>query len=379
MGIFADIAVVRVSLESVASRDYVGEESGENRESASENIRVSLLVPTVFARMSTTQQPSREREDGDAEEAPRERTSLFDSNMNETQRRSRFLSLLSLLCLVAIVLVLVSPAAEEEEYSTSHFKDSVANQIDSLGSTLTHYAGYRTVHRTAQPVDYRTVDEGDLTTDALQFNGAALSSWSESTLYVQRTDALYQSRPSSFGPHLTEQDMTGLLFPITAFAKNSDSYACSPVPTTPSPSPLIVQRSVIASNRTVPANWIALVQRGHCAFSDKVRFAQYHGASAVLFGDQAYEEGGIGGFGGLLTPWSPGSSSLSSKFLIRWLTRLREQTRLPIFIFPLRSSRERRICRSSRPTPMNNDCRLPPRTPTSRPCRTSRSDRARIQ
>ena len=259
----------------------------------------STLSRSSGRRMSTTP----DRSIAEEEEAPRERTSLFDSNMNETTRRSRFLSLLSALCLVAIVLVLISPATEETEYftassATATFSDKISSKVDSLGSTILYYGGYPTT---------APVDEGDVNTDAIQFNGAALSSWSESSLYVQKSDALYQSRPSSFGPHLKE-DFTGLLFPITAFAKDSNSYACSPPPSTATPSsPLLVQRSH-ESNRTAPVNWIALVQRGNCPFSDKVRFAQSIGASAVLFGDQSYEEGGIGGFGGLLTPWSPGSS-----------------------------------------------------------------------
>lgn len=293
--------------------------------------------------MSTT--PARSI--AEAEEAPRERTSLFDSNMNETQRRTRFLSLLSGLCLVAIVLVLVSPATEETEYfATSAFSDSISSKVDSLGSTLLYYGGYPTP---------APLNEGAVNTDAIQFNGAALSSWSEASLYIQRTDALYQSRPSSFGPHL-KQDFTGLLFPITAFAKDSNSYACSPLPTATPSSPLLVQRSNHEANRTVPPNWIALVQRGNCPFSDKVRVAQSIGASAVLFGDQSYEGGGIGGFGGLLTPWSPGSFAYHV-FTNSLLTRRNKQMRLPTSTSRQRSYRERHICRSSRLTPTNNDRR----------------------
>lgn len=83
------------------------------------------------------------------------------------------------------------------------------------------------------------------------------------------------------------------MYPITAVT-SSDEYGCAsdPLDTTIRPAP--------------PEEWIALAKRGHCPFSAKVRHAMAHNASGVLFGDLSVEEGGLGGMGGLLTPWSPG-------------------------------------------------------------------------
>ena len=114
-------------------------------------------------------------------------------------------------------------------------------------------------------------------------------------LPLQRTNSLHPSRPSSFGPHILDEPLRGYLYPVE-YASATDAYACSstavaPVPVTPA------------------APWVALIQRGKCPFSEKVRFAQRHGAEAVVFGDQSESEGGIAGGHGLLTPWSPGKLS----------------------------------------------------------------------
>lgn len=110
----------------------------------------------------------------------------------------------------------------------------------------------------------------------------------------QRTHSLYASRPSSFGPHILHEPLAALLYPITSFAA-TDSYACS------------VNKSDAEPPFEPPKQgWVALVERGRCHFSVKVRLAQDRGAVAVVFGDQSASEGGIGRSGGLLTPWSPG-------------------------------------------------------------------------
>jgi len=87
--------------------------------------------------------------------------------------------------------------------------------------------------------------------------------------------------------------LRGNLYPIQLFS--NDSYGCSS--TSPSSSP----------NAPRDKNWIALVQRGECPFSEKVRVAQGFGAKAVVFGDEDEMKGGIRGGKGLLTPWSPGT------------------------------------------------------------------------
>lgn len=135
--------------------------------------------------------------------------------------------------------------------------------------------------------------EGEFDYDAMQtgIDGGALSSWSESSVYVERTNSLHPSRPSSFGPHILDEPLRGFLYPIES-ATATDAYACTALAVAPAP--------------VVPSTpWIAMIQRGKCPFSQKVRFAQEHGAEAVVFGDQSEAEGGISGGHGLLTPWSP--------------------------------------------------------------------------
>ncbi|BGP13044.1 hypothetical protein JCM10213v2_000963 [Rhodosporidiobolus nylandii] len=141
--------------------------------------------------------------------------------------------------------------------------------------------------------------------------GATLAGWSESSVIVERTKALYPSRPSSFGPHLVSSSLRGSLYPLPSVA-SSDSYGCF---ASPPASSLVAPRTPDDEG-----GWIALVQRGHCAFSDKVRFAQKHGAKAVVFGDMEESEGGIRGGKGLLTPWSPDDTSdisIPSSFVSR--------------------------------------------------------------
>ncbi|BGO98315.1 hypothetical protein RTBOTA2_002288 [Rhodotorula toruloides] len=133
--------------------------------------------------------------------------------------------------------------------------------------------------------------EGEGGAEAFSLEGGGLSTWSESSIYVERSNSLHPSRPSSFGPHIVNEPLRGLLFPID-IAAPTDDYGCTAKPVAPAPF-------------TPSKPWIALVQRGQCPFSDKVRVAQVYGAMAVVFGDESEAEGGISGGHGLLTPWSP--------------------------------------------------------------------------
>ncbi|GAA5997062.1 uncharacterized protein JCM10292_006182 [Rhodotorula paludigena] len=147
---------------------------------------------------------------------------------------------------------------------------------------------------------------GDLDAGETGIEGGSLASWSESSVYVERTNSLHPSRPSAFGPHLLSEPLRGLLYPVESVLP-TDAFGCTAAPVAPAP--------VTPSTR-----WIALVQRGKCAFSEKVRFAQGYGASAVVFGDRSEEEGGISGGHGLLTPWSPDETddiTISSTFVSR--------------------------------------------------------------
>ncbi|KAK4705231.1 hypothetical protein P7C70_g983, partial [Phenoliferia sp. Uapishka_3] len=108
--------------------------------------------------------------------------------------------------------------------------------------------------------------------DGGAYGAGGLAGWSESSVFVEVTNSLHPSRPSAFGPHLVAAPLRAPLYPITSLS-SSDEYGCP---------------SDTSSNTTLPtapAVWIALSQRGHCPFSNKVRHAMAHGASGVIFGD----------------------------------------------------------------------------------------------
>lgn len=119
-------------------------------------------------------------------------------------------------------------------------------------------------------------------------------------------------RPAAFPAHLplgAGFPLRGTLeliidFPSAPDLPNAttDIYGCTPV--TP------ILQSASSRNETR----IALVVRGHCSFSHKVRAAQARGANAVLVADdtaseEETEEQGRTRFG-LLTMYSPGMSPL---------------------------------------------------------------------
>lgn len=176
--------------------------------------------------------------------------------------------------------------------------------------------------------------------------------WGEGTLEVVRSQALYATMPAAFGPHITaDEGLRGHLIPISAFwqptTNGSNSNLIQPKPIvgcpvkggpgwTPPPKekppaianddeeqfwldslaagpqkpfsvvspadskPSSPQQDDEASSdgqspwqpdqRKIPRkDWLALVQRGDCPFSAKVRLAQALGAIAVVVGDQAPE------------------------------------------------------------------------------------------
>lgn len=88
---------------------------------------------------------------------------------------------------------------------------------------------------------------------------------------------------------------------------STDIYGCSPV------MPIIHTATTSKTSRN--DSRIALVVRGHCSFSHKVRSAQARGADVVLVADDTAsmdetDEQGRTRFG-LLTMYSPGSSSFA--------------------------------------------------------------------
>ncbi|GAA6024890.1 hypothetical protein JCM11491_006668 [Sporobolomyces phaffii] len=179
--------------------------------------------------------------------------------------------------------------------TTTPWSETVGWVVDRVGDVVLGLFGF-------DQQDWFDFSEAGLTPDEEdQFrefgvesggSGTGLASWTESSLYVERTQSLHPSRPSAFGPHLLEKPLRGFLYPISIHT--ASPYGCSP------PS---------AASALVPSQhdgeWIALVQRGECPFSTKVRIAQELGAAAVVFGDEDEERGGIKGGKGLLTPWSP--------------------------------------------------------------------------
>lgn len=103
-------------------------------------------------------------------------------------------------------------------------------------------------------------------------------------------------------------------FPKLASSAQDDSspqamYACEDLPTRIDEMPL----GPIPSQPHL--NKIALILRGECSFSHKVRVAQARGAVAVLVADDVLRKGEMDEEGrdrdGLLTMFSPGMSNIS--------------------------------------------------------------------
>ncbi|OAV94993.1 hypothetical protein PTTG_05503 [Puccinia triticina 1-1 BBBD Race 1] len=133
-----------------------------------------------------------------------------------------------------------------------------------------------------------------------------MTSPTTSTIYVKHTSRIHASRPASFGPHFSNPDGQPMnLIPIESYLHHPSSPSISPateaVPSTlvePDPfknrkgcppsaslAPLSDQPPLDRPSATHPQDWIALIERGTCAFVDKVRYAQTLGASAVIVGD----------------------------------------------------------------------------------------------
>ncbi|KIJ17637.1 hypothetical protein PAXINDRAFT_167643 [Paxillus involutus ATCC 200175] len=109
---------------------------------------------------------------------------------------------------------------------------------------------------------------------------------------VDRSPPLtFHSRPAAFGPQL-EDPLLGYVIPLSSFTSpclrndalsghSTSNSGCSPLcpvgPYHPDPK----------------ESWIALVQRGHCPFVDKVREAQRLGARAVVVGGEDPEISGL--------------------------------------------------------------------------------------
>ncbi|SCZ96522.1 BZ3500_MvSof-1268-A1-R1_Chr8-2g10261 [Microbotryum saponariae] len=182
------------------------------------------------------------------------------------------------------------------------YRHHVLGSVQALGNWLTpHLLDPGHTVMSADQVYYVEDFDGDddVEVDSESVVDGAWSNWSESAVFVEATQAMYASRPASFGPHILLEPLQSYLYPITAFA-DTDMRACN-LSSTPDDS------SSLRKYPTPPRQgWIALIERGGCPFSNKVRFAQERNAAAVVFGDSSTQEGGVSGGFGLLTPWSPG-------------------------------------------------------------------------
>ncbi|KAI3626593.1 hypothetical protein CBS9595_001954 [Malassezia furfur] len=115
-------------------------------------------------------------------------------------------------------------------------------------------------------------------------------------------DTSYLTRPAAFGPGKVDDDgLWGHLLPIRLFYGEQDADGVVPNYGCPSASHAAASSASTSAwaglwganaARRPPPDWIALVERGECAFSDKVRLAQELGAIAVVVGDakHAYDE-----------------------------------------------------------------------------------------
>lgn len=122
--------------------------------------------------------------------------------------------------------------------------------------------------------------------------------WCVVTL-TQSADTSYLTRPAAFGPGKVDDDgLLGHLLPIRFFYGEQDADGVVPNYGCPTashaampPTSTSTWAGLWGANaaRRPPPDWIALVERGECAFSDKVRLAQELGAIAVVVGDAKHE------------------------------------------------------------------------------------------
>ncbi|KAJ1651218.1 hypothetical protein IWQ61_008164 [Dispira simplex] len=87
-------------------------------------------------------------------------------------------------------------------------------------------------------------------------------------------------RAAAFGPRLPTEDEGGLSGRLVWIGQldRINSYGCNPI-----------SASVLQGQFWSQSIWFALVQRGECAFAEKVRAMQRSGASAVIVGDPLYD------------------------------------------------------------------------------------------
>ena len=125
-----------------------------------------------------------------------------------------------------------------------------------------------------------------------------LLEWPGNKIVVPSVPEAYQAQPAAFGPSIEDPNgMWGHLVPISEFLREgsgSENSGCIQEPhdaAAKSGESTATLRHHInrtlrdVTSKTPPRDWVALVERGFCTFTDKVRTAQKLGAKAVIVGD----------------------------------------------------------------------------------------------
>ncbi|PJF16951.1 hypothetical protein PSACC_03229 [Paramicrosporidium saccamoebae] len=130
---------------------------------------------------------------------------------------------------------------------------------------------------------------------------------------VISTEEHYPDRTANFGPLFPVAGMSGYLVPVE-FLRGDDQWGCEPLKQADFEKSTFFQALLKAHGKNAPPlPWIALVERGKCTFTDKVRAMQSSGASAVIVGDNTK--------GGLIKMFGPNDTSdivISSAFIMQW-------------------------------------------------------------
>ncbi|KAJ1967162.1 hypothetical protein IWQ62_002031 [Dispira parvispora] len=107
-------------------------------------------------------------------------------------------------------------------------------------------------------------------------------------ILVESINKTLPDRAAAFGPRLPTSDEGGLSGDLVWVGQldRTNSYGCNPI-----------TASDLQGQPWSQSIWFALVQRGECAFVEKVRAMQRSGATAVIVGDPLYET--------LVTMYSP--------------------------------------------------------------------------
>lgn len=134
---------------------------------------------------------------------------------------------------------------------------------------------------------------------------------------IVESEERYPSRTAAFGPEISVDGLEAFMIPIEFLDDSEDTQGCKPV-SMASPSAkhfwdLFKEYMPPGmTNRTIP--WIALVERGGCGFTEKVRAMQASGASAVIVGDNMPSNSLIK----MMATGDPKDILIPSSFVMQW-------------------------------------------------------------